>query len=278
MREKICMVTGATAGIGFVTALELARKGATVILVGRDSVRCEQSVEMIRQAIPFAKTAYMLADLSSQAEIYRLAEHVKVNFRHLDVLVNNAGGFFLKRQLSVDGIEMTFALNHLSYFLLTHLLMECLEASSSARIVNVSSNAHKRHLLNFDNLQSTSRYRGLKAYGRSKLANIMFTYELARRLEGTHITVNALHPGLVSTNIGNNNGWLISRIWSFITRNGLTPEQGALTNIYLASAPEVEEISGKYFIKEKSVRSSDASYNLLSAQKLWDISAKMVKL
>ncbi len=278
MRDKICMVTGATAGIGLVTALELARKGATVILVGRDKIRCEQSVEKIRQPIPFAKTTYLLADLSSQAEIHQLAEQIKVNYGHLDVLVNNAGGFFLKRQLSTDGIEMTFALNHLNYFLLTHLLMECLAASGSARIVNVSSNAHKKHLLDFDNLQSKSRYHGLKAYGRSKLANILFTYELARRLEGTQITVNALHPGLVSTNIGNNNGWLISKIWSFITRKGLTPEQGAATNIYLASTPEVKGISGKYFIQEKAVHSSDASYDLHSAQKLWEISSKMVRL
>ncbi len=278
MKNKICMVTGATAGIGYVTALELARQEAEVILVGRNPIRIQQSVEKIRQVISGAKISFLLADLSSQTQIHQLAEVFKTEYIRLDVLVNNAGGYFLKRQLSVDGIEMTFALNHLSYYLLTHLLMDCLEASKAARVVNVSSNAHKKQLLNFEDLQSVQRYNGLKAYGRSKLANILFTYELDRRLEATAIKVNALHPGLVSTNIGNNNGWLVSKIWSYITRNGLTPEEGARTNIFLASAPEVEGVTGKYFVREKDVPSSDASYDLESARHLWEISKQMVTL
>jgi len=278
MKNKICMVTGATAGIGYVTALELARQEAEVILVGRNPIRIQQSVKKIRQVVSGAKINFLLADLSSQTQIHQLVEVFKTEYKRLDVLVNNAGGYFLKRQLSVDGIEMTFALNHLSYYLLTHLLMDCLEASKAARVVNVSSNAHKKQLLNFDDLQSVRRYNGLKAYGRSKLANILFTYELDRRLEATAINVNALHPGLVSTNIGNNNGWLVSKIWSYITRNGLTPEQGARTNIFLASAPEVEGVNGKYFVSEKAVPSSDASYDLESARHLWEISKQMVTL
>lgn len=278
MQEKICMVTGATSGIGEVTALELARQGAIVVLVGRDRERSEKVVLKIREEIPATNVQYLLADLSSQAEIHRLAEEFKTKFDRLDVLVNNAGGFFFKRKLSVDGIEMTFALNHLSYFLLTHLLMDSLKASAAARVVIVSSNAHKKHQLNFKDLQNEYRYHGLKAYGRSKLANILFSYELARQLNNTDIAVNAVHPGLVSTNIGNNNGWLISKIWSFITRNELTPEDGALTNIYLACSPEVEGVSGKYFVREEAVCSNPASYDLASAHLLWEISNQMVNL
>ena len=278
MKDKICMVTGATTGIGEVTALELARKGAVVVLVGRDQVRSEVAVSKIRQEIANSKVYYLLSDLSSQAQIRKLGEVFNNQFDHLDVLVNNAGGFFFKRQLSVDGIEMTFALNHLNYFLLTHVMMDALKASVAARVINVASNAHKKNQMNFDDLQSAHRYNGLKAYGRSKLANILFSYELARRLENTAITVNALHPGLVSTNIGNNNGWLISKIWSLITRKGMTPEQGALTNIYLASAPELEGVNGKYFVREKAVFSNDASYDLKSARRLWEISERMLNL
>jgi len=278
MKDKICMITGATAGIGEVTALELARQGAVVILVGRDPVRTESTVSKIRQEITNAKVHYFLADLSSQAQIRKLAKTFNNQFGHLDVLVNNAGGFFFKRCLSVDGIEMTFALNHLNYFLLTHVMMDALKASVAGRVVNVASNVHRKHQMNFDDLQSAHRYNGLKAYGRSKLANILFSYELARRLENSTITVNALHPGLVSTNIGNNNGWVISKIWLFITRKGMTPEQGALTNIYLASAPELEGVNGKYFIRGKDVFSNDASYDLVSARRLWEISERMVNL
>ena len=212
MKDKICMVTGATAGIGEVTALELARQGAVVVIVGRDPDRSEGTLSKIRGEIPNAKVHYLLADLSSFAQIRQLAEAFIMQFDRLDVLVNNAGGFFFKRQLSVDGIEMTFALNHLNYFLLTHVMMDALKKSVAPRVVNVASNAYKEHRLNFDDLQSVYRYNGLKSYGRSKLANILFSYELARRLKNTAITVNALHPGLVLTNIGNNSGWLISRI------------------------------------------------------------------
>jgi len=278
MKDKICMVTGATTGVGEVTALELARKGAVVVLVGRDQVRSEVAVSKIRQEIANSKVYYLLSDLSSQAQIHQLAEAFRAKFERLDVLVNNAGGYFFKRQLSVDGIEMTFALNHLNYFLLTHVMLDLLEASAAARVVNVASNAHKEHQLNFDDLENAYRYNGLKAYGRSKLANILFTYELARRLEDTAITINALHPGLVSTNIGNNNGWLISKVWSFITRKGLTPEQGARTNIFLASSAEIANISGKYFVGDKAVFSNRASYDLESARRLWVISKQMVKL
>lgn len=277
---KRIIVTGATAGIGEVTALELARKGAAVVLVSRNPEKCATTAERIRQETGNPEVDHLSADLSSQAEIRRLAAEFQSKYDRLDVLVNNAGAAFLERQLSVDGIEMTLALNHLSYFLLTHLLMDMLKASSPARVVNVSSNAHFKAALEFDNLQSGRSYSAYTAYKRSKFANILFTYELARLLRGTGVTANALHPGLVKSDIGKNVNWWVGLGWKIFTAlsGGLTPEQGAQTSIYLASAPEVETVTGKYFVKQKETPSDPATYDQDAARRLWELSAEMVKL
>lgn len=274
---KVCMVTGATGGIGKVTAETLARRGAHVVVVGRNPAKCEAVVSGIRESGGQADA--LIADLSSQAQIRILAEAFGQKYPRLDVLVNNAGNFFMRRQLSEDGIEMTFALNHLSYFLLTNLLLDLLKASAPARIVNVASGAHRGNALNFNRLLGEGLYMGWVAYGRSKFANILFTYELARRLEGTGITANALHPGLVNTQIGSqNNGYLGKLFQSLVFGRGISPEEGARTSVFLASSPEVENVSGAYFYREKAVSSDPHTHNLADAARLWRISAQMTGL
>ena len=201
MEGKVCLVTGATAGIGLVTALELARQGARVIGVGRSPERCAEAARQIREQTGTSAVEFLVADLSSQAEVRRLANQVKAATGRLDVLVNNAGLIRLEREVTVDGLEMTFALNHLAYFLLTNLLLDTLKASTPARIVSVASAAHQGCKMNFDDLQGETKYSPWRAYQQSKLANILFTRELARRLEGTGVTANALHPGYVRTQI-----------------------------------------------------------------------------
>ena len=238
------MVTGATAGIGEVTAQALAQMGANVILVGRSQQKCIDTVTRIKEKTGNSSVEYLLADLSSQAQIRTLAEEFHNQHNRLDVLVNNAGGAFVRRQESVDGIEMTFALNHLNYFLLTYLLLDTLKASSSARIVNVSSNSHYGASINLDDLEGKRKYWWNTAYGQSKLANVLFTYQLARRLEGTSVTTNALHPGFVATDIGRNNGALVRLLLWIAHHKAITSEEGSRTNIYLASSPEVSEDNG----------------------------------
>ena len=230
-------------------------------MVGRNPEKGEALASRIRATTGNDQVYYYTADLSSQAEVRRLADEFLSRHDRLDVLVNNVGGMFLRRQLSVDGIEMTFALNHLSYFLLTNLLLDTLKASAPARIINVSSGAHRSARMKYDDLQLARGFWLFRAYGQSKLANVLFTYELARRLEGTGVTANALHPGLVATNIARNNGWLFRLLLPLILRNARTPEEGAATSIYLATAPEVAEVSGRYFYDKKAVRSSAASYD-----------------
>lgn len=277
---KTIMVTGATAGIGEVTALELARKGAAVILVSRNPQKCAAAAERIQRETGNKNIDYFSADLSSQVQIRHLVEQFKSKYGSLDVLVNNVGGVFITRQLGVEGIEMTFALNHLSYFLLTNLLLETLKASAPSRIVNVSSNWHFNSALDFQDLQLERSYTPFKAYGRTKFANVLFTYELARRLEGSGVTANVLHPGLVQTDIGKSASWWFGWGWKFFIRfrKGLTPEEGALTSIYLASSPDVATISGKYFIKQASMPSDPATYDETSAKRLWEMSAEIVSL
>lgn len=272
------MVTGATSGIGLFTALELARMGAVVIIVSRDARRCEAASLRIRQQTGNPAVDYIAADLSSQAQVRQLADVFQGRYSRLDVLVNNAGAFFLRRQQSVDGIEMTFALNHLNYFLLTHLLLDMLKASAPARIVNVASNAHRRAIMNFEDIEGKRKYSGFQAYGQSKLANLLFSYELARKLEGIAVTANAAHPGFVATNIGKNNGPLAKLVMPIATLRALRPEEGARTPVYVASSPDLEGISGQYFVKQMPVPSSPESYDLQSARRLWEISAKMTGL
>ena len=275
---KVCMVTGATSGIGKVAARELAKRGAVVVVVGRNEARSKATVNQIRQQTANASVEFLLADLSSQQEIRRLAREFESRYPRLDVLVNNAGAIMLSRRESVDGIEMTLALNHLAYFLLTNLLLDTLKSSAPARIVNVSSNSHERAKLDFDDLQNRRRYWGFRAYAWSKLENILFSYELARRLEGTGVTVNALHPGLVGTNFLANNGALGRLLKMLVVIKGISPERGARTSIYLASSPELETVTGRYFFQEQEVPSSSASYDEDAARRLWQLSAEMTGL
>jgi NAD(P)-dependent dehydrogenase (short-subunit alcohol dehydrogenase family) len=272
------MVTGATSGIGKVTAHVLAQAGAEVVVVGRNREKSETTVDRIKQQTGNPAVEYMLADLSSQAAIRQLAETFKRQHKRLDVLVNNAGAFFLWRQESVDGIEMTFALNHLGYFLLTDLLLDTLKASAPARVINVSSGSHRGETIDFNHFQGKRMYNGFRAYGESKLANILFTYELARRLESTGVTVNAMHPGFVATNIGTNNGWIVRAIRPLMDLFALSAEEGADTINYLTISKEVEEIAGKYFIKRKAVSSSSISYDESLARRLWQVSVELTGL
>jgi retinol dehydrogenase 12 len=275
MDGKICLVTGGTAGIGLVTARGLAERGARVIVVGRDRRRGETAIAALAEGCPGAAVEFVAADLSDQGEIRRLAGDVHARVPRLDVLVNNAGAMFGRRLASADGIEMTFALNHLGYFLLTHELLPALRSAPAARIVNVASRAHRGVALDFDDLQHERRYDGWTTYKRSKLANLLFTYELARRLEGTGVTANALHPGFVATDIGVANGLLAGIVWRTVALAAIPPDAGAKTSIHLASASEVDGVSGQYFVKGRPERSSDVSYDREAATRLWDISANL---
>jgi NAD(P)-dependent dehydrogenase (short-subunit alcohol dehydrogenase family) len=277
MQGKVCVITGATAGIGRVAATELARRGAHVVIVGRSTEKCASTQAEIRSATAAAVVDSLVADLSSLAETKRLAGQICERYPRIDVLLNNAGAMFWKRTESADGIEKTFALNHLSYFVLTNLLLPVLKQSTPARIVNVASDAHKGVSINFDDIQFKQKFSGWKAYQQSKLANILFTYELARRIEGTGVTANALHPGFVRTSFleALNEapaGWLLKKVGGLIS---LSPEQGARTSIYLASAPEVAGVSGRYFVKEKPVVSSPQSRDQSTAERLWKLSVEM---
>ncbi len=275
MHNKTIIVTGANAGIGRITALELAKMGARVVMVCRDKERGAAAQQAIIAQTGNRQVDLLLADLSSQQAIRQLVKTIQQKYNRLDVLVNNAGAMFASRWVSVDGLEMTFALNHMNYFLLTTLLLDMLKASAPSRIVNVSSDAHQGAQLNFADLQNEKRFMGFRVYGQSKLANIYFTYELARRLEGTGVTVNALHPGFVATNFAKNNGWLY-RVGMFLMRPfAMNDQQGAATQIYLASSPEVEGITGKYFARKKAVASSNVSYDIAAAQKLWQASEEL---
>lgn len=276
MTGKTVVVTGATNGIGEVTALELARMGARVIGVGRSPVKCADSAERIRRETSNPLVEFMVADLSLRAQVRQLAAQVLAKTDKLDVLVNNAGAYFTRRTESAEGIEMTWALNHLGYFLLTDLLLDALKASPAGRVVNVSSDAHRMAAIRFDDVQFRKGYSGFAVYGHSKLANVMFTYELARRLEGTTVTANVLHPGFVATGFGRNNGGLTDLAMRITSKFGArTPQQGAQTNIYLAASPDVQGVTGKYFTDQRAVKSSAASYDLAAAARLWALSEEM---
>lgn len=278
MRNKTCLITGSSRGIGFWTAHGLAKRGAHVILIGHHQGRGEKAQSRLQETFGTDAARFFKADLSDQGEIHHLAEAIKSNYDHLDVLINNAAGFFLNRQESVDGIEMTLALNHLNYFMVTLLLFDLLVDSAPARIVNVSSDAHREQRLDFDNLQLKNGYTGMKAYGRSKLANLYFTYELDRRLEGQGITVNALHPGFVNTYLGKQY-WFIRPFLEIIhTLFAKTPQEGARTSLYLASSPEVADVSGKYFVDQERKRSSNISYDREAARRLWKRSETLTGL
>ncbi|MFH1613038.1 MAG: SDR family oxidoreductase [bacterium] len=283
MNGKICMVTGATSSIGEITSRELARLGATVIVVGRNPEKSLNTVNMIKQQTGNPNVEFMLADLSSQKKIHQLAQQFKSRYQHLHVLINNAGAIFTKRQESIDGIEMTFAVNHLGCFLLTNLLLDILKTSTPSRIINVSAHQHhKKANIDFNDLQNRKKYKFWEVYMQTKLYNLLFTYELAQRLKETNITVNALHPGVLSSNLGMNNKGivhfilqLIKPLFNIILTN---PEKGAQTMIYLATSPEVKDITGEFFIEKKIIESYKNFYDKESANRLWQISAELTKL
>lgn len=281
MQNKTILITGATAGIGEVTALELARTDATIVGVGRNPAKCVAVADRIRQETGNPRVEFLIADLSVQAQVRQVAAEFGQKYVQLDVLINNAGAVFFQRQESADGIEMTWALNHLSYFLLTHLLLDRLKASASARIINVASDAHRGGKLNFADLEGKQKYSGFGAYAQSKLANILFTYELARRLAGSGVTVNTLHPGFIASNFAMDNfvGW--RRTFSWLYRGiqrvaARSPDQGAETSIYLATDPAVATISGEYFVNKRIGKSTAASHDEQAAQRLWTVSEQMV--
>ncbi len=276
MKGRVCLVTGATSGIGKVTARALAEHGATVVVVGRDPGKSSATVAEIKRQTGNGAVEFMLADLSSLQQVRQLAVQFNNRHPHLHVLVNNAGAIYLSRRESVEGIELTWALNHLNYFLLTKLLLETLKASAPSRIINVSSAQHHAATINFDDLEGRRRYSGLSAYGQSKLANILFTYELARRLEGTGVTVNTLHPGMVATNFATNNGVLTRLARPLLNLASISAEEGAQTVIHLAASPEVEGITGKYFVGKQAVPSSPESRDEVIARRLWAVSEEQV--
>ena len=273
MTGRTVLVTGGTGGIGRATALGLADRGAHVAITGRDEARAEAAAGEIRAA-GGGQVDVFVADLSSQAEVRRLADEVLRRLPALDVLVNNVGGYWNTRQVTADGLERTFALNHLAPFLLTHLLLGRLTANAPARVVTVASHAHSRGRIDFDDLQGERSYSGARAYSQSKLANVLFSYELARRLHGSAVTANALHPGVVRTSFGAEDPAGVQRLLVPLIRPFMkSPAQGAATSVHVASAPELEEVTGRYFTNSKPTRSSESSHDQAAATRLWLVSA-----
>ncbi len=276
MKGKTVVVTGANQGIGKVSALELAKLGADVVLVCRNADKGRAAVEEIRAAAPASKIDLVVADFASLSDVWRAADEILAIHPRLDVLLNNAGLIVPTRRETVDGLEETFAVNHLAPFLLTTRLLDALRSSPSARVVTVSSTAHRGATMNWDDLQSTRRYRSFKAYGQSKLANILFTYELANRVKGSTVTANTLHPGVIASGFGQSYpGWL-SAVIGIAKPFMLSNADGAKTSIFLASSPEVEDVSGKYFDKCRAVKSNEASYDVESQKRLWTISEELI--
>ena len=279
--NKIVMVTGATSGIGRATALAIAHQGATVIVAGRNPALAEQVVQAIRQETDNPKVSYMLADLSAIGSTLALADQVKARFPRLDVLINNVGGISMERAETVDGLEYTFALNHLvGHYLLTRQLLGLLQAGAPAHIINVASVGHLFGRIHWDDLDLRRHYSCWTAYFQAKLADVLSTYELARRLAGTGITANALYPGMVSTNFGvtNNPSLAANRLYRrLLALFPIKPEQGAKTSVYLATSPEVEGVTGCYYSRKRPVRSARASYREADQQQLREISEKMLR-
>jgi NAD(P)-dependent dehydrogenase (short-subunit alcohol dehydrogenase family) len=278
MAGKTVLITGATSGIGKATALGLATMGAHLAITGRDVGRIEAAGEEIRAA-GGGQVDLFIADLSSQSEVRRLVEEVLQTLSRIDVLINNVGGYWDTRHVTADGLERTFALNHLAPFLLTNLLLDKLKQSAPARVVTVSSNAHAMGRIDFNDLQGERSYSGARAYNQSKLANVVFSYELARRLLATSVTANALHPGLVSTSFGAEDPARVQRVFiPFLRPFMKSPARGATTSIHLASARELEQVSGQYFSSSRPKKSSERSYDQAAAARLWQVSDDLVGL
>jgi NAD(P)-dependent dehydrogenase (short-subunit alcohol dehydrogenase family) len=273
MQGTTVVITGATSGIGEVAADRLAAKGARIVFIARDKARGEETLKHLRAIAPGAEHAAYYADLSRISEMKRVSAEIAAAEPKIDVLINNAGALFNTRKVSADGLEMTFAVNHMAYFVVTNLLLPRMGAG--ARIVSTSSDAHKGAKLNIDDLQSERGYSGFGVYGRSKLCNILFTRELARRLKGSGVTANCLHPGFVATRFGDQSGGIVSFAVRAAKNFALTPEQGAGTIIYLASSPDVADVSGGYFYKSKIATPTKEAQNDADAKRLWDVSTKI---
>lgn len=275
MQEKVVVITGATSGIGRVAAERLADLGARLVLVARDRTRGEATLARLRARAPSIAHRAHYADLSRMAETKRVAAEIAAAEARIDVLINNAGAMFSARQVTEDGLELTFATNHMAYVLLTHGLRERLMAGVPSRVINTASNAHRRAQLDFDDLQSARGYRGVTVYGRSKLCNILYTRELARRWAGTGVTANSLHPGFVATRFGDQSGGLLSYGVRLAKLFGISSEKGAETIVYLASSPEVAVISGGYFYQCQLATPTRAAQDDASAQRLWSETMKL---
>lgn len=278
MQNKVCMVTGATSGMGKATAAALAQMGATVILVARNQGKGEAVCDEIRRQSGNTNVEVMYADLSSLQSVRELVATFQQKYQQLHVLINNAGGIFFKRETTVAGLEMTLAVNHLAPFLLTSLLLDTLKASAPARVINISSNVERIGNINFADLQGEKRYISFGAYGQAKLALLLFTYELARHCEGTGVTVNAVTPGPVATNFGKGGNHFMNRVLPFFFRFATSAEEGAQTAIYLASSPVVEGVTGKAFYHSKELSSSRKSYSVALQKKLWQASEELTVL
>jgi retinol dehydrogenase 12 len=279
LTNKEVVVTGGTDGIGKVAAAMLARAGASVTIVGRNAAKGEAVVREIKAQAGHDRVGFVTGHLSEQRGVRAAAQELNEKLKRIDVLLNNAGALFQKREINEDGVERTFALNHLNYFLITHLLLDRLKSGPSARIVNVASGAHLGAKLDLADLQNTKAYSGWRAYAQSKLANIYFTYELARRLEGSKLTANCLHPGFVATRFGDNNSGLMRATFGLAKSLFAKSEtDGAKTSVFLAGSPEVAGVNGKYFDNCKAVRSSTVSYDEGVARELWRVSEKLTGL
>jgi NAD(P)-dependent dehydrogenase (short-subunit alcohol dehydrogenase family) len=278
MQGKVIVITGATSGIGQVAAERLAGMGARLVLVARDKVRGQAVLARLRERAPGILHSIHYADLSRLVEMKRVAAQIAAAESRIDVLINNAGALFSSRQVTEDGLERTFATNHMAYVVLTHGLRERLIASAPARVVNTASNAHKGARLDFDDLQSAHGYRGFKVYRRSKLCNILYTRELARRWAGTGVTVNCVHPGFVATSFADQSGGLFSHIVRMAKTFAISPEKGAETIVYLASSPEVAHVSGRYFYKCRPITPSKEALDDAAAERLWLESTRLGSL
>ena len=275
MKGKVIVITGATSGIGQVAAEELAAMGARIVQVARSRERGEGALKRLRERAPDIAHGIYYADLSRVSEMKRVAMEIAQAEPHIDVLINNAGAMFGSRQVTEEGLERTFALNHLSYFVLTQGLRQRLVASSPARVINTSSDAHASRTIDFSDLQSSKAYRGFNVYGFSKLCNILFTRQLARQLAGTGVTANCLHPGFVATRFGDQAGGLFSFVIRLAKRFALSPQQGAETLIYLASSPDVAKVTGEYFYKCRPATPSKEAQNNAKAERLWTETARL---